>query len=86
MRDETRGSTGECHVNVCFPLYLFLLLTLLLFQCLQYNNRRGWAGQTGPTRAAIETREETRESMVECHANVCSPLYLFLLLTLLLFH
>ena len=55
-RDETRGSTGECHVNVCFPFYLFLLLTLLLFQCLQYNNRRG---RTGPTRAAIETRDET---------------------------
>ena len=39
-RDETRGSTGECHINVCSPLYLFLLLTPLLFHCLQYNNRR----------------------------------------------
>ena len=46
-RDETRGSTGESHVNVFSPLYLFLLLALLLFHCLQYNNKQGWARRNG---------------------------------------
>ena len=58
-RDETRGSTGECHVNVCSPLYLFLLPTLLF--SIVYITTTGGAGRgrTGPMRAAIETRDET---------------------------
>ena len=50
LQDKMGGggeATSMCHVPFCSLFCLFLLLTLLLFHYLQYNNRRGWAGRNG---------------------------------------
>ena len=55
---KVEGATGTGHDILCSSLYLFLLLTLLLFHCLsiQYNSRQGWTGRNG--QAAIETQDK----------------------------
>ena len=85
--DLTGDSTGTCHVIFCPPLYLFLLLALLLLRCLQYINRRGWAGHNGTDAGGDSSAgQDGGGSTGTCHISFCSLLCLFLLLALLLFH
>ena len=80
------GGNGYVFCYFC-SLLSFFLLTFLLFRSLFFpaesNNRRDWTGRddTGPTWAAIATRDEMRGNRHGfCYFFVlCSPLFFFLL-------
>ena len=75
----------------CYFLLSTLFLSffgLLLFHCLQYNNRRGWAGRNGTGAGGNKNagRDGGGGSTGARHVTFCSLLCLFLLLDHLLFH
>ena len=88
-RDETRRSTGTCHVIFCCRLYVFVSSphsSSFPLSTVQQQARLK-LGRTGPTRAARETRDETVGQQVRVVYMICSLLnLLFLFLALLLFY
>ena len=72
-----------------FSILLFSFLTVLIFRLSLFLQRltTGGEGQdrTGPTRSAIETRDETGRATGTCRVIFCCLLYSFLFLALLLF-
>ena len=80
---------GYMFRNFLFSVILFSFLTVLIFRLSLFLQRltTGGEGQdrTGPTRSAIETRDETGRATGTCRVIFCCLLYSFLFLALLLF-
>ena len=82
------SSGGRCYVVFCSLLSsTYCYCFLVIFFLRRLTTCRLELGQTGPTRAATETRGETVGQQVRVVYMICSLLnILFFLLSLLLFH